>query len=96
MPLLHRLVETLRPIVGIAGVLAFALCIWAFVDITSGPGDDNPVAMVALVLAGASVWPASGLFWARRARAWARLLWLLTSLPILAVVAAVAWQVLTF
>ncbi len=75
---------SLRIIVGGAGVAAIGVSCWVWWKVVSGPGDDNPIGMIAAVLACAALLPASGLIWAKRAPSWVLALWVLGSLPILA------------
>ena len=76
--------SVLNRVVGAAGVAAVAFNIWVVAQIITSPGDDNPVAMLAAMLALAALWPASGLVWVERARPLLQVAWFVTSLPIIA------------
>lgn len=71
---------TLQRVVASCGVVGVVGCVVVFWRIVSGPGDDNPIAMVALWGAALSLVPASGLLGRRG------LVWLGLSLPILGLV----------
>lgn len=87
--------QTLQLGLGIAGILSGAFWARLFWKVVSGPGDDNPVALLFLVALALSVVPAWGLVRASRSLPLRRgKLWLVVSVPTLGglgMFAAVFW-----
>lgn len=79
-PLPSLLWPTLQRVVGCCGVVGVVGCVVVFGRIVRGPGDDNPIAMVALWGALLSLVPAAGVVGRRSP------LWLGASLPLVALV----------
>lgn len=67
-------------VIALLGLAALVANGWAWLDIVNSPGDDNPVALMVLLLGGMSLLPVSGPLWVRRMPTIVRALWTLASL----------------
>jgi hypothetical protein len=68
-------------VIGVFGLVYAFLGLWLWWKVMSGPGDDNPIAMLGLIAALIAAVPTYGiLLWLRKEGLRGHLLWLLSSL----------------